>query len=340
MLKLTSPGGPRIAAAALVSLLLGGCRLEDYPQSAVNPHSDYARMIQVLLEQQLFWVVVIFVVVTGLLLWAVFRFRNRPGMPDPKPVHGNTALEIAWTIAPAIVLALVGVPTVVGIYKSQASPPPNALVVEAIGHQWWWEFRYPDLGVVTASDMHIPVGKPVIVEIKSNDVLHSFWFPVVGGKRDAVPNHVNRIYFTADTTGMFPGQCAELCGLSHANMRMKLFIQPPQEFDAWVSAQKAPPAQPDSLAMAQAHHGLETFRAGLCVACHTIDGVAAGVIGPNLNHVGSRVTLAGGIMPNTPENMGKWIQNAPSHKPGSLMPNMSLPPDQVEALVAYLQSLK
>jgi cytochrome c oxidase subunit 2 len=319
---------------------LAGCRVSDYPQSAIHPRSDYALWIQKLLEIQVIWVVIIFVITMGLLFYAMFRFRNRPGAPEPRHVHGHTMLEVAWTIAPAIILALVAVPTVVTIYKTQGAPPPGALQVTVVGHQWWWEFQYPELGVTTANEMHVPLGRPIAVDIKTADVLHSFWFPAMGGKRDAVPTHTNRLWFTPDSVGTFPGQCAELCGVSHANMRMKLMVQTPEEFEAWAAAQKAPPAEPDSTSLAG--QGKELFRKGmgLCFTCHTVEGVTAGKIGPNLTHVASRTTIASGLFPNDPDHLQRWVSDAPSRKPGSLMPKMTMPPEQISAIVAYLQTLK
>ena len=323
--------------AALV-LGLTGCTLEQYPQSTLTPHSDYGWAIEKLLEQQVFWVVVIFVVVQGVMLYAMIRFRSRPGAPDPKPIHGNTVLEIAWTIAPAIILALVAVPTVLTIYKTQAPPPPGSLHVRVIGHQWWWEFQYPDLGVTTASELHVPVGRPIAFDIETADVMHSFWFPAMGGKRDALPNRINHMFFTADTTGTFPGQCAELCGVSHANMRMRLMVSTPDAFDTWVAGQKALPATPDSTSIAA--KGKALFSQSACVACHTITGVSAGTIGPNLTHVASRGMIEGETVANDPAHLSRWISNAPAMKPGSLMPNLALTQDQVTVLVAYLTSLK
>jgi len=324
----------------LVSSLLAasGCTLQQYPQSSLSPHSDYAWDIQRLLEAQVIWVVIIFMGVLLATLFILVRFRARPGAPDPQHVHGHTGLEIAWTIAPAVILTLVAVPTVETIYKTQSTPPPGSLHVRVIGHQWWWEFQYPELGVVTGSELHVPIGRTVAVDIESADVLHSFWFPVIGGKRDAVPGRVNHIAFKADTTGTFPGQCAELCGVSHANMRMKLVVSTPAEFEAWVAAQKLGPMTPDSTSLAG--KGRQLFMASACVACHTISGVSAGVIGPNLTHVGSRSSIAGALYDNTPELLGQWLNNPPGRKPGSLMPNLGLTQDQVAALVAYLTSLK
>ena len=326
---------------ALAALLLGGCTRQQFPQSTLHPTADYSGWIQNLNLQLTFWVVIIFVLVQALLIIAVVRFRARPDTPEPKPVHGNTALEIAWTIAPAIILALVAVPTVLTIWKTQSRPAGDLLTVKVVGHQWWWEFQYPDLGITTASEMHVPVGKTVWVDIESADVIHSFWFPSVAGKRDAVPGHTNHIWFTADSIGTFPGQCAEFCGLSHANMRMKLMVDARDDFERWVRDQKHAPAEPDSTTLAG--EGKRIYSTAACIGCHTIDGVSAGIIGPNLNHIGSRTTIAGGLFPNTPGEMGKWIADAPGRKPGAIMfplVSLGITQEQIPAIVAYLQSLK
>lgn len=330
----------RLVAGLMIfgALALGGCALQDYPQSTLHPHSDYASSIQRLLETLVFWVVVIFVLVEGALIVTVVRFRSRPGAPDPKPVHGNTVLEVAWTIAPALILAFVAVPTVLTIFKTQAKAPAGALEVKVVGHQWWWEFQYPEYGITTASEMHVPVGRAVAVSLETADVIHSFWFPIVGGKRDVVPSRVNHMWFTADSVGEFPGQCAELCGVSHANMRMKLFVRTPEEFEAWVAAQGKAPFEPDSTSLAG--KGKQVFLEVGCVACHTIQGVSPGILGPNLTHVGTRTSIAGSIFPNDAGHLAKWIANPQGQKPGATMLNLGLNPDQIAALVAYLQSLK
>ena len=327
--------------AALPFLALAGCSRQEFPQSTLHPQADYSRWIQDLNLQLTFWVVVIFVLVEGLLIVAVVRFRARPGAPEPKHVHGNTALEIGWTIAPAIILALVAVPTVLTIWKTQQRPPGEALTVKVVGHQWWWEFQYPELGITTASDLHVPVGRTVEVDLESADVVHSFWFPAVAGKRDVVPGRTNHIWFTADSLGEYPGQCAEFCGMSHANMRMRLFVDKPDAFEAWAAGQKQPPVEPDSTSLAG--QGKRIFGESACVGCHTIEGVSAGIIGPNLTHIGSRTTLAGGLFPNTPDEMAKWIADAPGRKPGAIMfplAQLGITAEQIPALVAYLQSLK
>ncbi len=326
---------------ALPAIVLAGCTRQEFPQSSLHPQADYSGWIQNLNLQLTFWVVVIFVLVQGLLIVAVVRFRSRPGAPDPKPVHGNTALEIGWTIAPAIILALVAVPTVLTIWKTQRRPPGEALEVKVVGHQWWWEFQYPGLEITTASELHVPVGRTVEVSLESADVIHSFWFPAVAGKRDVIPGHTNHIWFTAESLGVFPGQCAEFCGMSHANMRMKLFVETPEAFGAWIAAQQRPPAEPESTSLAG--EGKRIFSTAACIACHTVNGVSAGIVGPNLTHVGSRTTLAGGVFPNTPGEMAKWIADAPGRKPGAIMfplAQLGITAEQIPAVVAYLETLK
>ncbi len=353
--------GLRLAAALLAALpWLAGCATRDFPQSSFNPRSDYAGWIQGLNMQLLFWVAVIFFTVETLLVVAVIRFRARPGVPEPKPVHGNTALEIAWTLAPALILTLVAIPTVLTIFRSQQAESGNGLVVKVTGHQWWWEFEYPSLGITTANEVHVPLGRPVALDIGSADVIHSFWIPAMGGKRDAIPNHTNRIWFTPNATGTYPGQCTEFCGTSHANMRMKLVVDTPASFAAWVAAQQAPPAgggaAPESAGvavlapgLAPAHvvalsplaaQGKQIFSTSACIACHTIRGLSAGTIGPNLTHFASRSTFAGATFARDPDDLARWLADPPARKPGTLMPNLGLTPAQIRALVAYLQSLK
>jgi len=337
---------PRWTAARLGTMVLSLALLlptlaraaQRFPQTTLDPQSDYAGLIQRLLVDLVFWVVLILVVVEGVLIVTVLRFRARPGAPQPKAVHGNTALEIAWTIAPALILAAIAVPTVSTIFRTQSPAPAGALAVRVVAHQWWWEFRYPRLGVVTANELHVPVGRPVELTLESADVIHSFWVPAIGGKRDVVPAHLNRLWFTPRTTGTFPGQCAEMCGISHANMRMTLVVEPPTDFEHWVTLQRSPPAEPaaDSAAV----RGREMFENVGCAACHTVRGVSAGVLGPDLTHLASRSSIAGAVYPNTPEMLGKWIEDPPARKPGTQMPKLGLQPGQITDLVAYLRSLR
>ncbi|MBI3539922.1 MAG: cytochrome c oxidase subunit II, partial [Candidatus Eisenbacteria bacterium] len=250
----------------------------------------------------------------------------------------NTALEVAWTIAPALILTFVAVPTVLTIFKTQAKAPAGSLEVKVVGHQWWWEFQYPGQKIVTGSELHVPVGRTVALSLETADVIHSFWLPIVGGKRDVVPSRTNHIWFTADSVGVFPGTCAEFCGISHANMHMKLFVDTQKDFDAWVAAQQQPPIEPDSTSLAG--KGKAMFLEVGCAACHTISGLSPGIIGPNLTHVGSRTSIAGSTYPNHPEYVSQWLANPQARKPGALMTNLGLKPDQIAALTAYVESLK
>jgi cytochrome c oxidase subunit 2 len=321
----------------VATLVLGGCG-GPFPQSALDPASDFAWKLHDLFEGIFWWAVVVFVLVEGALVVAVLRFRERPGRAAPKATHGNTILEISWTLAPAIVLVLIAIPTIKTIWDVDRPARGESLVIEAVGHQWWWEFRYPELGIATANELHIPVGRQIDVRLTSADVIHSFWFPRLGGKRDVIPGHETQIWFTADSAGLYLGQCAEFCGLSHALMKMELVAEAPADFEAWVEAQRAEAVVADSVAFAE---GSQAFLQGGCIACHTVRGtIAQGVIGPDLTHIGSRRRIAAGILDNTPENMERWIRHSQEMKPGSLMVVPELDDDTVRRIVAYLQGLK
>jgi cytochrome c oxidase subunit 2 len=328
---------PRLLAAILLAAT--GCG-GPFPQSTLAPRSDLGAQVDTLFTSIFWWAVVVFAIVEGLLLFVIIRYRRRPGAGQPSALHGHTALEIGWTLAPALILVFIAVPTMRTIFATAARAPAGALRVEVIGHQWWWEYRYPDLGIVTANEMHLPLGRPVELAMTSADVIHSFWAPGLGGKRDLTPGRITRIAFTADSLGEVAGQCAEFCGASHANMRLRVFVESDSAFAAWASRQKGDAAVPAR--GSEAERGQQAFARSACIACHTIAGLpqARGTVGPNLTHVGSRTTLAGAMLPNTTEWLRRWIANAPSFKPGSLMPAMPLPEDQMAALVAYLQSLQ
>ena len=327
---------PGLRALALV-LALAGCGLLDSPATTLMPRSDFGWISHRIFLQILRWDTAIFLVVQALLLVAVFRFRERDPKAIPRQVRGSAKLELIWTVLPAVILVFIAFPTVAAIFRTQAPPPNDALRVKVIGHQWWWEFQYPDLGFATATDLHLPAGRPVSLEIAGADVIHSFWVPQLGGKRDAIPGSLTRIVLTADTPGEYYGQCAEFCGASHANMRHLAVVEAPEAFRAWVAKQLEPARAPPDGSPASA--GLQVYRAGTCIGCHAVRGVSAGGIGPDLTHVGSRKTIAGGMLRNTPENLARWIRNAPALKPGSLMPEQALSDDEVTALVAYLQGL-
>ena len=234
----------RVAFRVLVPvalLLLAACT-ENYPRSTLAPASDFARMIDDLFETVLGWGLVVFVLVEGVLVFAILRFRSRGERDaEPRQVHGHTRLEIAWTIAPALILAFIAVPTIRTIFVTQADAPvADALQVRVVGHQWWWEFEYPDLGVRTANELHVPAARTVSFDLESADVIHSFWVPRLAGKRDVIAPHTNHLWFTPDSVGTYLGQCAEFCGHSHALMGFRVVVDSPEEFEAWVANQRQP----------------------------------------------------------------------------------------------------
>ena len=321
-------------------LLLAGCA--PHPQSTLSPQSDYASNIQNLFMFTVWVSLVVFAVVVSALLYAAVRFRGKTGDPRPRLLPGNRALEIAWTAAPALILTAIAVPTVGLIFQSGGPAPATALQVTAIGHQWWFEFQYPDQKIVTADEMHIPVGQPVNIALKSADVIHSLWVPELAGKRDMIPNHTNYLWFTPEQTGTYPGQCAEFCGIQHANMRFSVVVETPADFAAWVQTQQRTVALP---ATAAQQAGATVFQQVTCAGCHTIAGTAAsGTIGPNLTHFGSRQTIAAGVLPNTPTDLEHWLQDPDGVKPGNLMGKTvaagMLSQEQVRDLTAYLESLQ
>lgn len=416
------------ALALLLAVGLSACN-SFAPNSIFGAHSEFGHSVDVLTRRLLYMGVVVFILVEALLLVILVRFRDRDGNREAKQFHGNSTLEIGWTLIPAVILAFIAVPTIKTIFKTQAKAIPSALQVQVIGHQWWWEFRYPQYGVVTANELYLPVGRTANFALTTKDVLHSFWVPKLNGKRDLISNHTNYIWFTPDSAFAWNGFCAEFCGTSHANMRFKVFTVPPSEFEAWIAHQKtnavgsalpAPAIAADSgkaagtavtasagakgaavagnakapaptvttpvinvsdtasatypranlppwliprtktpatltfdqSATGDVTRGATLFKTAPCIACHTVRGVptAAGIIGPNLTHVGSRTTIAGGLYPNDLEHLQKWIKNAPAMKPGSLMPLFGktekgetpgvYTDQQIADLAAYLSSLK
>ncbi len=424
----------RLASAfviAVAALALAACGAQkDFPNSTFLHNSEVNTDIIALWDRILFMGTLVFIFVEVLLIVTIVKFRAKPGAPMPKQIHGNHTLEIVWTLIPVLILIPIAVPTVKTIFKTQAPAPAGALQVEVYGHQWWWEFRYPELGVVTANELYLPAGKTVNFTLRTVDVLHSFWTPQLSGKRDLITNKTNHMWYTPDaklTEGVFNGFCTEYCGASHANMRFRVYTTTQENFDSWVNAQKGPAAgspaalaaqaaadsaarrtpqraavvpipapapaasgyvfpvekmpahtvpqtpipasiQFDNALLAQgdARRGREmiTNMANLgkapCLTCHVIKGEQALVSddvakGPNLTHLGTRHTFAGGLFPTTPENLARWIKNAPSMKPGAIMnvfgqgeysPMMKanvtagLSDAEIADIVAYLLSLK
>jgi len=338
---LNAPLSLRVAPVMLVVVLLTGCTQwadSSLPQTTVFPLSDVARYIQNLYELIFWMAVVVFVGVEGFLLYAIIRFRRRREDEMPAQTHGNTRLEIAWTVLPSIVLLVIAIPTIPTIFAQDAIPPTASQRIKVIGHQWWWEFQYPDLGVVTANEFHLPLGETARLDLESADVVHSFWVPRVGGKMDVVPTRTNHLWFTPEKEGEFYGQCVEFCGTQHANMRVRLFVESRESFDKWVRLQRENAVEPAS---GPAQQGAELFQRSACIGCHTIRGTnARAVAGPDLTHVGGRKTLAAGILDNTPENLKNWIRDPQALKVGSKMPNLGLSDQDAGLLAAYLQSLR
>jgi cytochrome c oxidase subunit II len=405
------------ALALLLAVGLSACN-SFTPNTIFGAHSDFGHSVDLLTRRLLYMGVAVFILVETLLLYILVKFRDRDGNREARQFHGNSTLEIGWTLIPAVILAFIAVPTIKTIFETQAKAPPGAVQVEVIGHQWWWEFRYPKYGVVTANELYLPVGQTANFSLMTKDVLHSFWPPQLNGKRDLISNHTNYLWFTPDSAYAWNGFCAEYCGTSHAYMRFKVFTVAPRDFDAWIAHQKTnavgsaapaapaaastaatgtttpgnakapPPAAPPTPVMNVADtasatfprsqlprwliprtktpaaltfdpnvtgdvtRGATLFKTAPCIACHTVRGVptAAGVIGPNLTHVGSRTTIGAGLYPNEIKYLQLWIKNAPAMKPGSLMPLFGkaekgdtpgvYTDQQIADLAAYISSLK
>lgn len=274
---------------------------------------------------------VILLLVAGLLVTILIRFRQKSASEQPRQVFGNTKYEILWTIGPILVVALLAVMT---LKSMQVLDPPSGdrdadLVIT--GHQWWWEAQYPASGVVTANEIHIPVGKQLLVRIEAFDVIHSFWVPALSRKMDAIPGHPNYIWLQADKPGLYRGQCTEFCGAQHAKMLIRVIAQPEAEFRAWEKAQlRVAPAPTSSLA----RRGFELYKEKTCLNCHAVS------IGPDLNHVASRETLGSGIIPNNHEMLIEWLLNPQKFKPDAHMPNFQLSLDEATAIAAYLETQK
>ena len=288
----------------------------------------------------------IFLVVGGLLLYALIRFRHRETDPnplqEPAQIYGSTQIELSWTVVPILIVFMLFLATARVIYSTERSPKPaTALDVIVIGHQFWWEYRYPKFGIVTANELHVPVSDPrnpnaTYLIMSSADTNHSFWVPQLAGKMDVIPNKVNVMWIDPHSEGLYLGQCAQYCGTQHAKMLLRVYAETPADFAAWVRRQQQPAKEDDATA-----EGREVFQHNDCISCHTIAGtVATGRFGPDLTHLASRETIASGAVPNTPENIRKFVQNPDHFKPGVLMPAMHLSDHDLDAVTAYLTTLK
>jgi cytochrome c oxidase subunit II len=286
----------------------------------------------------------IFLVVGGLIAYAAVRFRQRPDDDgsEPPQIFGSNQIELSWTIIPVLIVVVLFLATARIIFAVQDAPkPPSALEVTVIGHQFWWEFRYPTLHITTANELHIPVSpeqdpRPTFMKLTSADVIHSFWIPRLAGKTDLLPNRINELWMDPHTAGLYVGQCAQFCGVQHAKMLLRVYVDTPEQFAAWVKQEQQPGAQDATVAM-----GRQEFETQACMNCHAIAGTSAhGQFGPDLTHLASRKTIASGAAENTTENLDRWITDPDTIKQGSLMPSMHLTPEQVREITAYLNTLQ
>jgi cytochrome c oxidase subunit 2 len=318
------------------------------PMSTIAGLTDWAQDINHVYAITTWICTFIFFAVAIPVIVAIKKFRRKPGETDdvpPAQLHGNAMLEFTWTLVPCILLLFIAVPTWKAIFKEHEAPRADALKIEVIGHQWWWEFRYTDLGVTTGGELSLPENTQIAFTLRSADVVHSFWIPQFGGKVDAMPgDHINRMVFTtpslddADKASgkYYQGQCAELCGLSHALMRFNVILRTKDQFAKWVKTYNEPPV----VETAQQRHGEQLFNQ--CIACHTISGTPSANIpgdktGPDLSNFGNRGFLAGGSRRNTEKNLYDWLKDPPGLKPGALMPNLGLSDDDIAALTTYLR---
>lgn len=341
----TTPFLPRLIASGLLGLESGAVAGELRPIANIfKPLSAPAESVYEISLLTLIICSVIFLVVGGLLAYAVVRFREKPGDDgtEPPQIYGSNQLEMAWTIIPILivfVLVLVTARTTADVQNAKL--PADALKVRVVGHQWWWEIHYPDHGVVTANELHIPVSRrdqsrPTALTLESADVIHSFWVPQLAGKTDVIPNRSNAMWVEPYATGTYLGNCAEYCGTQHAKMMLRVVVESPEDFAKWIASQKAPVIDDPSV-----RAGRDLFMSTSCVNCHRVAGTAAvGVFGPDLTRLMTRETLAAGAAPNTPDKLRAWIRDPQTIKPGCLMPDMQLREDDVTRIVAYLQTLK
>lgn len=267
----------------------------------------------------------IFLVVGGLLLYALLRYRHRPNdvnaAQEPAQIYGSNQIELSWTVIPILIVVMLFLATARVILATEDAPKPvSALDVTVIGHQFWWEYRYPKLGIVTANELHIPVSDPkhptpTYLTMSSADTDHSFWVPRLAGKTDLIPNQVNTMWIDPNNPGLYLGQCAQYCGVQHAKMLIRIYADSPADFAAWVAHQQELAVENPSAA-----EGREIFQHNACISCHAVAGtVATGRFGPDLTHIASRDTIASGSVPNTAANLRAFVDNPASFKPGALM---------------------
>jgi cytochrome c oxidase subunit II len=338
----------RFAIFWFFCLCVGACAAlaQEGPRATPSifaPASTPAREINQISHFVLLMTGTIFVVVAGLLTYVIIKYKARgtAEQHEPAQVYGSTQVELAWTVIPVLIVVVLFLTTARIIFAIQDAPEPkSALDVTVVGHQFWWEFRYPKLGIVTANELHVPVSSPALSEptylrLLSADTDHSFWVPQLAGKTDLIPNHPNQMWIDPQYPGLYVGQCAQFCGVEHALMLLRVYVDTPEQFAAWVKNQQQPGVQDAKVAA-----GRHIFETEACMNCHTVTGtVAKGTFGPDLTHLMSRATIAAGAASNTPDNLRSWIRDPNQFKPGALMPAMQLSDEQINELVAYLSTL-
>ena len=302
--------------------------------------ADLARMV-------LWLSAVVFVVVGGLIVYSVVRFRTPAAErgPEPPQVYGSAQVEAAWTVVPLIIVLVLMLATARVIHEIQAAPqPPNAIEVTVVGRQWWWEIRYPKLGVITANELHVPVSdsltrRPTFLTLEAADVAHSFWVPRLAGKTDLIPNKTNHMWVEPHEPGTYLGACAEYCGTQHTLMLLRIVAEPPEQFARWVGQQRQPAAAAPTDSAAAA--GRRVFLGTVCMSCHAVAGTLANArYGPDLTHLMSRATIGAGAAPNTRERLRAWVRNPDDLKHGVLMPAMQIDDKYIDQLVDYLLTLR
>lgn len=341
----------RIALLAGMFLVISSCAFIDNPDAPLTtfePAGPFADRID-----GLFWLVfwiatVIFVLVQGAILVAVFLFRDRDGAKEAKQLHGSPKLEVIWTVVPALILAAIAVPTTSAVFDLTECGS-DAIDIEIIGHQWWFEYHYPDADVTTANVMVIPAGQEVCAHMTSDDVLHNFWIPALNGKRYLVPGQTTELRLQADAPGEYWGHCAEFCGLSHSLMRARVVAMEQGEYESWLRAQQEPATLPTE--GTPEYDGYQVFLNKACTQCHTVrfdDESASNIVpaeafnGPDLTHFASRSTFAGAVLPEEGESfdgaLKRWLADPPNVKPGSFMPNLALTEQEIDDLIVWLES--
>jgi len=334
---------PAWLCAGMARLAFGQTLVESTPTSIFSPASTPADSIYRL---SLFVLVIcagIFTTVFTLLLYSVVKYRRREGDDgrEPPQIYGSNQVELAWTVIPVLIVVVLFLATARVIHALEdARFPTGTTEVTVVGHQFWWEFQYPQHGLITANELHVPVSDPqhptpTHITLLSADTDHSFWVPRLAGKTDLIPNRINHMWIDPHETGVYVGQCAQYCGTQHAKMLLRIIVQSHADFDRWVAEQR------QTSQRGYVTRGRQIFETTACINCHTIAGTNAhGTFGPDLTHLMSRETIGSGAALNTAENLRQWVQNPNHFKPGALMPAMQLESQDLDAVTDYLLTLK